>query len=194
MIKEKKKHEKEAPKKEEIKKVQKELPSEAKVSEADRLKQEVSAKEKELGEAKNKLLRALADFDNYKKRIALEREEIIRFSNETLISALLPIIDSFERAIDASKKVNTGEEVIKGLALIKKQFEDTLRKFGAKPIEALGKPFNAEYHEAIMQKESDSPEGVVLEEAQRGYTLHAKVIRPSMVIISKKKESQGKEG
>lgn len=175
-------------KKEEIKKVEKELPEEAKVSDLDRLNREITEKEKLIDEGRNKLLRALADFDNYKKRMALDREEIIKFSNETLITAILPIIDGFERAIEASENENTNEEVVKGIALVKKQLEDLLEKFGVKEIKALGKIFSGEYHEAIMQKESDSPPGCILEVAQRGYTLHGRVIRPSMVIISKKKE------
>lgn len=161
---------------EELEAVKKELPPEKK--EADLLKDQLDGQ-------KNKLLRALADFDNYKKRVAMEREQFVQFANETLISELLPIIDGFARAMDAAGKVKAGEEMIKGLALIKKQFEDALKKHGVDEIEALGKAYDANVHEAILQKEHEGPEGVIIEEMQKGYALHGRVIRPSMVIVSK---------
>ena len=76
--------------------------------------------------------------------------------------------------------------MIKGLALIKRQLEDVLKKHGVAEIEAIGKPYDANLHEAILQKEHSGPEGIILEEMQKGYTLHGRVIRPSMVIVSKK--------
>lgn len=162
---------------EELETVKKELPPEK--SEVELLKEQVE-------ENKNKYLRALADFDNYKKRVAIEREQFVQFANETLISELLPIIDGFARAMDAAEKVKAGEEMIKGLALIKKQFEDVLKKHGVEEIEAFGKPYDANVHEAILQKEHEGPEGVIIEEMQKGYALHGRVIRPSMVIVSKR--------
>jgi molecular chaperone GrpE len=162
---------------EELETVPKELPP--KKTGADLLKEQIE-------EHKNKLLRALADFDNYKKRVAIEREQFVQFANEALISELLPIVDGFGRAMGAAEKVKAGEEMIKGLALIKKQFEDVLKKHGVQEIEALGKPYDANFHEAILQKEHEGPEGVIVEEMQKGYALHGRVIRPSMVIVSKK--------
>lgn len=179
--------EKEEKEKKEIEKVVKELPKEETLSEIDKLKNELSEKDKIIEEQKNKLLRALADFDNYKKRVAIERDEIIRFSNEALITSLLPIIDGFERAILSAEKTNSHEELIKGLALIKKQLEDALKKFGVTVIEALGKPFDPALHEAVINKKDETKEdGIVLEELQKGYMLHGKVIRHSMVIVNKK--------
>ncbi|MEE8638634.1 MAG: nucleotide exchange factor GrpE [Candidatus Margulisiibacteriota bacterium] len=162
---------------EELATVSKELPPE---------KSETELLKEQLDEQKNKLLRALADFDNYKKRMVIEREQFVQFANETLISELLPIIDGFARAMDAAEKVKAGEEMIKGLALIKKQFEDVLKKHGVEEIEALEKPYDANVHEAILQKEHEGPEGVIIEEMQKGYALHGRVIRPSMVIVSKR--------
>jgi molecular chaperone GrpE len=162
---------------EEIQEIKKELPPE---------KTELELAKEELEETKNRLLRALADFDNYKKRAAIEREQFVQFANETLISDLLPIIDGFARAMDAAEKIKAGEEMIKGLALIKRQVEDILKKHGVDEVEALGKPYDPNLHEAILQKEDKGPEGVIIEEMQKGYTLHGRVIRPSMVIVSKK--------
>ena len=147
---------------------------------------EVDLLKEQLAEQKNRLLRALADFDNFKKRVAADREQFIQFANESLITELLPIIDSFGRAFEAAEKMKAGEEMTKGLALIKKLLEDTLKKNGLAEIVSVGKPFDANFHEAIMQREDKGPEHVVLEEAQKGYTLGGKVIRPSMVIVSKK--------
>ncbi len=178
MAEEKRKSEKkERPKHEELKTVTKELPPEK--TQAELLKEQ-------LQEQKNKLLRALADFDNYKKRVAFEREQFVQFANESLVSELLPVIDGFARAMGAAEKVKAGEDMIKGLALIKKQLEDVLKKHGVEEIEAVNKPYDANLHEAILQKEHEGPEGVILEEMQKGYSLHGRVIRPSMVIVSKK--------
>jgi len=164
-------------KKEDLKTITKELPPER--SEAELLQEQ-------LEDHKNRLLRALADFDNYKKRAAIEREQFVQYANETLISELLPVLDGFGRAMDAAEKVNAGEEMIKGLALIKKQLEDVLKKHGVEEIEALGRPYDANVHEAILSREHEGPGGVIIEEMQKGYTLHGRVIRPSMVIVSKK--------
>jgi molecular chaperone GrpE len=159
---------------EELQEVPKELPPEK--SEADLLKEQ-------LEETKNRLLRALADFDNYKKRSAPDREQFVQFANEALITELLPILDGFGRALQHKASA----EMTKGLALIKKQLEDVLLKHGVKEIEAVGKPYDPNLHEAILQKEHKGPEGVIIEEMQKGYTLHGRVIRPSMVIVSKSK-------
>ena len=148
---------------------------------------EVEQLKEQLADQKNRLLRSLADFDNYKKRAAVEKEQFVRYANETIVAELLPVVDGFSRAMGAANKMQAGEEMTKGLALIKKQLEDVLKKHGVAEIEALGKPYDANVHEAILQKEHDGPEGMVIEEAQKGYTLHGRVIRPSMVIVSKKK-------
>ncbi|PIS29315.1 nucleotide exchange factor GrpE [Candidatus Saganbacteria bacterium CG08_land_8_20_14_0_20_45_16] len=141
---------------------------------------------KELADKNNSYLRTLADFDNFKKRTASEKEQFIRFANESLIAELLPIVDNFSRAIEAAEKAGASEEMIKGLCLVKRQIDDTLTKYGVKEVDALGKPFDPNFHEAIVQKEAKGEEGVILEEMQKGYTLYGKLIRPAMVIVSKK--------
>jgi molecular chaperone GrpE len=166
-------------KREELAKKTKELPPE---------KTEIDSLREQMAEQKNKYLRALADLDNFKKRTNLEKDELVRYSNELLVRELLPAIDGFARAIDFAKKTKN-EDLVKGIALIKKQVEDALAKFGVKEIESLGKPYDANFHEAILMKESDGEPGVVLEEMQKGYTMHERLIRPSMVIVSKTKES-----
>ena len=142
---------------------------------------ELDVLKEEAAEGKNKLLRALADFDNFKKRAAQEREQFVQFANEALITELLPIIDGFARAME-----HAPEKVTKGIALIKKQFEDVLKKYGIAEIETLGKTYDPNLHEAILQKDHDGPDGIIIEEMQKGYTLYKRVIRPAMVIVSKK--------
>jgi len=150
-------------------------------------KSKEAEKNKEIEEYKDKYFRALADLDNYRKRAAIEREEIITFANEALVVAMLPIIDSFDRAMDSSRKSGSTEEVIKGVALIKRQLEDTLNRAGVIIIDAAGKKFDPNLHEAVMKRKSpDHDEDTVLEVMQKGFTLHGKVIRPAMVIISEK--------
>ncbi|MFH2033684.1 MAG: nucleotide exchange factor GrpE [Candidatus Margulisiibacteriota bacterium] len=162
------------------KEVLKELPPEESKNEIDVLNEQIK-------EEKNKHLRTLADFDNYKKRMALEKDTLLQFGNERLITELLPVMDNFDRALEAADKTGIAEDVIKGLALTKKLMEDTLKKFGVTEILAKDQPYDANVHEAMMQQESDKPEGTILEVAQKGYKLHDRVIRPSMVIVSKGK-------
>lgn len=149
--------------------------------------EELNIEEKETKEAedyKNKFLRALADFDNYRKRAAIDQENLVQFANENLIKEIIPALDSFDRAL-ASEKTD-GDDFVKGVHLVKKQLEDALVKFGVEKVEALGKPYDPNFHEAIMQKESGEKEHTVIEEVQKGYLLRGKLIRPAMVIVSKK--------
>lgn len=140
---------------------------------------------KELDELKEKYFRALADLDNMRKRNALEKDEIISFANERLICELLPIVDSFGRAFSSLESSEQNKDVVNGIALIKKQLEDTLSRAGVSPIEAIGKPFDPNFHEAIMKRKEEGKDcDMVIEVAQEGYTLKGKVIRPAMVIIS----------
>ncbi len=160
--------------------------------EIEELKKALDEKESRFEEQKNQMLRLMADFDNFKKRSAAEREEIICFSNETLILALLPILDNFDRAFahaEECKGRDISDELLKGFALIKKQLEDILSKVGLSRIDALGKKFDPVYHEAVLTRGSkEHPEGTVIEEMQKGYMLKEKVIRPTMAIVSKKGE------
>ncbi|MFH0887099.1 MAG: nucleotide exchange factor GrpE, partial [bacterium] len=144
-------------------------------------------KEAELAEAKNRMIRALADYDNLRKRSESEREEIVKISNEALMQALLPILDNFDRAIRSAEEHQIHEEVLKGFALINQQFQDILKRAGLEEIQAQGQPFDPHFHEAIMTKEDDGEGNKILEVVQKGYTLFGKLLRPSMVIVSKGK-------
>lgn len=130
-------------------------------------------------------LRAQADFDNFRRRTRQEKEEFAKYASLNLIEQLLPVVDNFERAIESSKGTKDFDALVKGLEMTFRQLDQVLQQEGLKPIEAVGQPFNPEYHQAVMQVESEEyEEGIVVEELQKGYVLKEKVIRPSMVKVS----------
>jgi molecular chaperone GrpE len=130
------------------------------------------------------LVRRQADFDNYRKRVERERQEDRRHGTGRLIEDLLPVLDAFERALKAHDDP-AYEEYRKGLELIYRQLWDTLSRHGLQRIEALGKPFDPHYQQAIEQVESDEhPEGTVTDVLQDGFLFHGRVVRPSMVRVA----------
>ncbi len=143
----------------------------------------------ELEQYKDKYLRLLAEFDNYRKRVLKEKEEYIKCANEELIKCLLEVLDNLERAIDASSGTTDYDGLRRGIELTYQHLKEILAREGLSPIECVGKKFDPNYHEAVMQVDGEEPEKVV-EEVQKGYTLKGKVIRPSKVIVSKSHEEK----
>jgi molecular chaperone GrpE len=140
----------------------------------------------ELEETKDKYLRLYAEFENYRKKVQKDKEELIRYSNESLIYELLPVIDNLEMAL---KHTDEKESLIKGVENTLREMLRTLQKFGLSPIDAIGKPFDPNYHHAMSQIERDDVDNnTVVEELRRGYLYNEKVIRPSLVTVSKKTE------
>lgn len=134
----------------------------------------------------NTLIRRQADFENYKKRMERERAEGRARAHAVLVESLLPILDGFERALEAHGDASY-EEHRKGFELIYRQLFDALARYGLEPIEALGKPFDPHLHHAVERVESaEHDDGTVIEEHQRGYLLGGKVLRPSMVRVAMK--------
>ena len=155
-------------------------------------KPELLEKIKELKEESKKnfdlYLRSQADIENIKKRNKKDKEDWIRYSNETLIKEMLPVIDNLEKAISHSQNENSFDALKEGVKLTLKGFIDTLVKSGLEEVKAQGEPFDPSYHQAVSQQEDNNVEvGVILEELQRGYTLNERLIRPAMVVISKGK-------
>jgi molecular chaperone GrpE len=147
---------------------------------------EVERLGKELSDAKEKYLRALADFDNFRKRTARQSEERTRCANEDLITRLLEVVDNMERAVDASDGAKNVEGLRTGLELTYQHLRDLLTREGLCPIKCVGEKFDPNYHEAIMALEKEGADSEsVIEEVQKGYTLGGKVIRPSKVVVSK---------
>ncbi|GIP48247.1 nucleotide exchange factor GrpE [Paenibacillus sp. J53TS2] len=132
-----------------------------------------------------RLLRTQADFDNFRRRTVKEKEELGKYASAKLITELLPVIDNFERALSSSGESTDANSYIKGVEMIFRQLEGVLKAEGLIPMEAEGQPFNPEFHQAIMQVESDEhEEGIVVEVVQKGYLLKDKVLRPAMVKVS----------
>ena len=133
-----------------------------------------------------KYLRLFAEYDNFRKRAAREMSEISKTANEELMKEFLSILDNLDLATEHKNDKTTFEEYVKGIALIEDQLRDVLSHAGLEAIEALGKPFDPNIHEAVMQMESDEYDsGIVANVVQKGYMLSGKVIRHSKVIVSK---------
>lgn len=131
------------------------------------------------------LQRLQADFENYKKRIQKEREEFSRLVTESFLMNLLPVMDNFERALMSFDRASP-EDVRTGVQLIYNQLAEFLEKTGVKPLDTAGSLFDPERHEALVREEtSDCPDGLILEEFQKGYLFRDKVIRPSLVKVAK---------
>ncbi len=156
------------------------------------LKEQVAKAE----EYKDKCLRLQADFDNSRKRMEKDRQDFVKFANEGLIADLLNVLDDLERAVDlAETKHQDLAAFLKGVEMILAHLYQTLKNYGVKPIEAEGKLFDPNFHEALMQVEDkDKPEHTVAEELQKGYLLNDRVIRTSKVKVTKKPEQKEQEG
>ncbi|MBO2943282.1 nucleotide exchange factor GrpE [Paenibacillus sp. F411] len=147
--------------------------------------QEIEQLKAELSEQQQRVLRTQADFDNFRRRTQKEKEELAKYASSKLITELLPVIDNFERAMAASTVDPESDSLVKGVNMIFRQLEGILNAEGLQPMNSVGQPFNPEFHQAIMQVESEEhEEGVVVEEIQKGYMLKDKVLRPAMVKVS----------
>lgn len=143
----------------------------------------------ELDEMKDKYLRLYAEFENYKKKIQKDKEELLKYGNESLVYDLLPVIDTLEMAIKHSTigGINKAQSLTQGVENTLREFLRVLEKFGLKEIEAAGKPFDPTCHHAMSQVEnSQYDDNIVVEEFRKGYAFNNKVIRPSLVSVSKK--------
>jgi molecular chaperone GrpE len=130
-------------------------------------------------------LRSQADFENYKKRSAREKEEAIKYANSTLLERLVSIIDNFELGLAAAKKQGEQSPIYSGMVLVQKQLNDLLVENGLQPIEAEGRKFDPNLHEAIAHEPSDQvPEGIVLRQTRRGYRFKDRLLRPAKVVVS----------
>jgi molecular chaperone GrpE len=140
---------------------------------------------KKVEELTQRYLRSQADFDNYRKRMQKEKEDLLKYASRSLLEKLLPAVDNLERAIESSKQTGNLESLVQGVEMVYRQIMDALKEEGAVPIEAVGKPFDPYIHQAVAQVESDGQQtGIVVEEYQKGYMLKDKLIRPSMVKVT----------
>ena len=151
--------------------------------------------EAELAELKDRHLRLYAEFENYRKRVQREKEELIKYGNESLLHDILPVIDTLEMALQHSTE-SAVEGLVRGVEMTLREFQRVVEKYGLTQIAAVGKPFDPSVHHAMTQVERDDVEDkTVVEEFRKGYLLGDKVIRPSLVAVSKRPcgNSSGKE-
>ncbi|MFH1146706.1 MAG: nucleotide exchange factor GrpE [Pseudomonadota bacterium] len=136
----------------------------------------------------DRMLRMAAEFENYKRRSERERAEYLKYASEGLARALLPVIDNLERALGHARDDNSDKEsLIGGIDLILKEFLTTMEKFGLKRIDAEGTTFDPQHHEAVMVEENNTVEdNTVIRELQKGYSFQDRLLRPSMVVVSKR--------
>jgi molecular chaperone GrpE len=141
--------------------------------------------EEELTEMKDKYLRLYSEFDNYKRRTSKERLDLLKTANQEMVVALLPVVDDFERARQSMQNAQDVASVKEGVDLIYNKLFSLLQSKGLKPMDAQGTAFDADIHEAITQipAPDDSLKGKVIDEVEKGYYLHDKVIRFAKVVI-----------
>lgn len=149
------------------------------------LLKKVEELEKEIEENKDKLLRKAAEFENYKRRTENDQLNLLKYTGENLIVKLLPAVDDFERSMQHMDSAKDVKSIKEGLQLVYNKMMKILEDQGVKKIEAVGKPFDVEYHEALLQRKDESvPPHTVLDELEKGYMYKDKVVRHSKVIVS----------
>ena len=129
-------------------------------------------------------LRSQADFDNYKKRAAREKEDAVKYANSSLLQRLVSILDNFELGLAAAKTESEQSPIYSGMVLVQKQLNDLLEENGLQAIEAEGKKFDPNLHEAIAHEPSEIPEETVIRQARRGYRFKDRLLRPARVVVS----------
>ena len=161
--------------------------AEEEAKEAEAKKAEEEAKKAEEAESE-RYMRLMAEFQNFKRRVAKEKSDIHAYANEKIVGDLLPVLDNFERALEMAGKDQEKKDdpFMEGMDKVYKQLLDELEKLGVKPIEALGADFDPNLHNAVMQEDTEDYEsGKVCKELQKGYTLNDSVVRHSMVSVAK---------
>ncbi len=159
---------------------------EIEVDEITALKSELEKSQQESQKNYDLYLRSLAELENFKKRAARDKEEYSKFALLPLIQKLLSVIDDLERALAQFSNSKDLEGLSKGVEMITRSLQEIIKNEGVEPIEALGQAFDPQYHQPLIVEESDEhPENTIIEEFQTGYILHGRVIRPSLVKVSK---------
>lgn len=167
----------------------------AQESEVDQLQARVAELEQAYEEQRNLYLRTLADFQNYRRRQHEEMERQRGLLLESVMTELLPILDNFERALQAAEATRELEPLIEGVRMTERQIKAVLARYDIHPIVALGQPFDPNLHEAIQRVETvDHEDGIVIDEVERGYRLGERVLRPSRVIVAKRPQEPPNQG
>ena len=153
----------------------------AKVAE---LKNQLSKEKEDRQHIKDKNIRLLAEFDNYKRRTQEERAELLKYGGKALAKALLPILDDLHRTMETDGKTKA-RTILDGIDLIIAKLDKTLIEEGIVSFESIGKEFNSDFHEALMSEKSDKNENIILKEFEKGYMYNDKILRHAKVVVSK---------
>ncbi|MBT8373731.1 MAG: nucleotide exchange factor GrpE [Deltaproteobacteria bacterium] len=150
---------------------------------------ELESAKQETRETYERFLRISAEFENYKKRSAREMDDFRKFANQSLIKEMLAVVDNLERALISSNGNSSVDKCMTdGVNLTLREILKVFEKFNVKPIESIGQPFDPNFHQAMMQEETDDyPENTVITELQKGYMIHDRLLRPSMVVVASSK-------
>jgi molecular chaperone GrpE len=149
------------------------------------LEQALAAKTEEAKTFQDKYIRLAAEFENFKKLAQKQKQEYSQFANENLLKELLPVVDNLERALKCVENGHATDGLMQGVELTLKQFTETLAKFGVKPIASLDASFDPTRHQAVARQESETAaENTVIEEYQKGYQLHDRILRAAMVVVA----------
>ena len=151
--------------------------------------EEMKVRAEKADEHWDRLVRATADFDNFKKRAAREKQDAIRYANEGLLEKLVPVLDNFDAALSAAQNssAESAQSLQTGVAMIFQQLKKVLTDSGLEEVDATGQAFDPNLHEAVSQQESkDVPEGNVLQQLRKGYKLRERLLRPATVVVAKK--------
>jgi molecular chaperone GrpE len=155
-------------------------------SPTDNIQDQMQRLKAERDKYKDIALRSVADLDNYRKRMAREKDDAIRFANANFLERLIPILDNFELGLQAAKASGGQSAVVDGMSMVSRQLQDFLTSCGIETIDAIGQVFNPNIHEAIAQEENaEIEEGHVIRQVRKGYRLKDRLIRPANVVVSK---------
>lgn len=151
----------------------------------DETNEKINELQAKLDESENRYLRLRADFDNFRRRVQIDREASEKYRAQSLATNLLPAIDNFERAMQITPDSDQAKQLMQGVEMVYRNIIDALKQEGIEIIEAVGKEFDPHFHQAIMQGEDENyGPNIVIEEFQKGYVLKDRVLRPSMVKVN----------
>jgi len=155
------------------------------VEEATEEVDELTLAKQQIEEEQDKLIRLRADFENYKRRVQLDKAADYKYRAQSVLTDILPVLDNFERALTVDTTSEEAASLVKGVDMVYRTLLEAVKKEGLEPIEAEGVAFDPNFHQAVMQEQDDSKEsGIVLQELQKGYKLKDRVLRPSMVKVN----------
>jgi len=159
------------------------------------MEEQVESLKKEAAENHDRLLRMAAEFENYKKRATREMNDFRKFANESFAKAMLPVVDSMDLAIESSSNdKHVSNSMVEGVNMTLKEILKVFEQFHVRRFESIGNTFDPNLHQAVMQEETDAfPDNTVSKELQKGFMIHDRLLRPAMVVVSKKPQNQKKK-